>query len=84
MKNEIAVSELIAGLLSLVDGILAATENAPSGSTGKQNINIVDALQLVRDRFKTMKGKASRGECSVEDFTADMNAIMAELRSRTT
>ncbi len=82
MKNQITISELTAGLVSLVDGILAATENAPSGSTGKQNINIVDALHLVRDRFEEMKLAANRDECSADDFEAGMNAIMAELRSR--
>ena len=82
MKNEIAISELIAGLLSLMDVILSATEDAPSGSTGKQNINVVDALHLVRDRLEEMK--RTSGACSADDFTASMNAIMAELRSRAT
>jgi hypothetical protein len=80
MKNEIAISELIPGLVSLVDGILSATEDAPSGSTGKQNINIVDALHLVRDRLEELK--RTSGQCSADDLTASMNAIMAELRSR--
>jgi hypothetical protein len=82
MKNEIAISELTAGLVSLVDGILAATDDSRSTSTGKQNIHIVDALRLVRDRFNQLKLAADRGECSADNFEAGMNAIMAELRSR--
>jgi hypothetical protein len=79
MKNQFAISELIAGLLSLVDGTPDATEHEPSGSKGKQNINIGDALCFVRDLFEALIVKANRGQCSVEDFTARMNAVMAEL-----
>lgn len=82
MKNTIAISELTAGLVSLLDSILAATQDGPTASAGKQNINIVDALHLVRDHFEEMKQAAHRGEYSEANFTADMNAIMAELRSR--
>jgi hypothetical protein len=81
-ESSIAISELTAGLVSLVDSILAATQHAPTSSAGKQNMNIVDALHLVRDRFEEMKKAANRGAYSEENFTADMNAIMAELRSR--
>ena len=84
MKKDVAISELTAGLVSLVDSILAATQNEPTSSTGKQNINIVDALHLVRDRFEQMRQASHRGEYSEDAFTADMNAIMLELRSRTT
>jgi hypothetical protein len=83
MHDKISIGELTSGLVALIDGILDATENEPLSTTGERNINIVDALRMVRDRFDAMKCSALRGECSARDFENGMNAIMADLRSRT-
>jgi hypothetical protein len=83
LESRIAISELTAGLVSLIDGILAATGHAPAASGGRKNINIVDALQVVRDRFEKMRVECNEGKCSADDFVTGMNGIMQELRSRT-
>jgi len=83
MNDSISIGELTSGLVALIDGILDATVSEPLSATGKRNINIVDALRMVRDRFDAMKQRALRGECSGLDFENGMNAIMADLRSRT-
>ena len=83
MRDNMSIGELTSGLVALIDGILEAAESEPLSATGKRNMNIVDALRMVRDRFDAMKLSALRGECSAQDFENGMNAIMADLRSRT-
>jgi len=82
LEAKIPISELIAGLVSLIDAILAATKDAPVEATDNQNTHIVEALHLVRARFDQMLAECHRGNCSAGDFDAVMNEIMKELRSR--
>jgi hypothetical protein len=82
LESKIAISELIAGLVSLIDGILATTRETPASQAGNQNVNIVEALHIVREGFDQMKAASHDGSYSADDFVAGMNGIMKELRSR--
>ncbi len=81
LAAEIPITELTAGLASLMDGILAAVDSEQVAAPDKSGI-AVELLRMVRDRFEAMRVAASEGQCSADDFEAGMNAMMAELRSQ--